>query len=1076
MWFVQAIIVAARRHTKIQQQKEQQRRNERKRFIKKSILKMQRSFAATAAARLAQADDILSETKSNDNNTSNDDSIKISTNKRMEVDSTKLSDIHSKSESDNGTSPKRSPFSLVRYIMPNSQETTLPPQAHTVARSAAIVSNQKDVSINDDKDDNAESKENYNLLKIGTDYFYIPFFFVQMLMLPVGFYVYLYNIFFATVVQHKEPSYRRRRIIEETIQITHWSCYGDDVQKRNNDGTGNKGIGRFLSLLQRQQHNLQKNHCREVYTTRTSISLSHAIINNIAIAMSIRMRPIIKFFKSKSKNLVHRNIRHILGNALRHPLTYHTYYMKLLRFIRWMNYLIPILSKLPMLQDNCVDLYKKYKQRRHAMIAQNVRKLYKRQLSRASLENYSATYVQKTYRAYMQRKYMSAAIQFHDMILNDSVIRIQNAFRAALQRARARIQLKQLQLQKLKEQQQQQQRQLQQSTTSFDESDRFCVEALEYDVNKYLNEKLLLRPNTRRAIIWKFVVVTAMIAEIVFLLVLPPLLSTYKTPLVRHKVPVSNHSQVSSRILPASTESTSSTTFDIEAALRALLVPVPVVELPQCHVEERMISINRPIQSMQFILFNVAESVHRTISVISRPQKAEITLPRTMPWYCSSKRYRTIQSVYIVTLDLIISNLIYLIGTLCYLDIFVIFFTGKYDPNSGTLVPKPFMERWIVPGLLLQLATNPLMGNTYKYATFIFRKVVYFGPSRTMRWTLALIYPMAKLMSRIIKVVWKKIVQVENEQLLSSHSSNDISSMSKISSVLSINNLPNVLGSFQKQQAETTTTTTKSRKVYPDTNPLRLSCIRRSTTVGTNMMGGAVTKASSSNTALSSMSMNRSPSLRYIHSKTKLFPGSHSTCSFAKTFSSIRLPATDGIIGSSGSVTNLTLPKVLSTIGLSKHNKHLRNSASELLMQYQHGNYDSRPDLFAHSVDYAGIFGDSSLMIQQQQQQEHLTTPNLIPSFDSSSNIISREWSSDDIHNNERSSSNTNYYQQQQYPQQLISSLPSSPIHVHHRLYQQRFGQITEQQESNVSGDSSRKKNIQKRKTIWNDLVLVVIK
>ena len=48
------------------------------------------------------------------------------------------------------------------------------------------------------------------------------------------------------------------------------------------------------------------------------------------------------------------------------------------------------------------------------------------------------------------------------------------------------------------------------------------------------------------------------------------------------------------------------------------------------------------------------------------------------------------------------------VHTVCFLDVFITFFTGELT-SGGTLVPKPFFKRFILPGIVLQLVVNPTM-------------------------------------------------------------------------------------------------------------------------------------------------------------------------------------------------------------------------------------------------------------------------------------------------------------------------------------------------------------------------------
>lgn len=57
-----------------------------------------------------------------------------------------------------------------------------------------------------------------------------------------------------------------------------------------------------------------------------------------------------------------------------------------------------------------------------------------------------------------------------------------------------------------------------------------------------------------------------------------------------------------------------------------------------------------------------------------------------------------------------------------FLDVFLTFLTGEISPTGGTLVPKPFIKRWLIPGIGLQLIVNPSMYGIYSLleASFLF--------------------------------------------------------------------------------------------------------------------------------------------------------------------------------------------------------------------------------------------------------------------------------------------------------------------------------------------------------------------
>jgi hypothetical protein len=94
------------------------------------------------------------------------------------------------------------------------------------------------------------------------------------------------------------------------------------------------------------------------------------------------------------------------------------------------------------------------------------------------------------------------------------------------------------------------------------------------------------------------------------------------------------------------------------------------------------------------------------------------------------------------------------------MDVFVTFFTGELDTETGVLIPKPFFTRWVFPGIALQLVLNPQMMviRQYVWKMFIFIQTV--GPIRMYRWSAAFFYPILSYSFRIsLGSLWKIIVQ-----------------------------------------------------------------------------------------------------------------------------------------------------------------------------------------------------------------------------------------------------------------------------------------------------------------------------
>lgn len=76
--------------------------------------------------------------------------------------------------------------------------------------------------------------------------------------------------------------------------------------------------------------------------------------------------------------------------------------------------------------------------------------------------------------------------------------------------------------------------------------------------------------------------------------------------------------------------------------------------------------------------------------------------PSHLPRHCSPLASR-VQQLYISAVPRVSRAALAFFITMCNLDVFVKFFTGAVDPWTGSLQPRPFVKRWIFPGLLFQL-------------------------------------------------------------------------------------------------------------------------------------------------------------------------------------------------------------------------------------------------------------------------------------------------------------------------------------------------------------------------------------
>lgn len=104
------------------------------------------------------------------------------------------------------------------------------------------------------------------------------------------------------------------------------------------------------------------------------------------------------------------------------------------------------------------------------------------------------------------------------------------------------------------------------------------------------------------------------------------------------------------------------------------------------------------------------------------------------------------------------------VGIAYFLDVFITFFTGEFHQESGVLIPKPFFQRWILPGLVLQLLVNPYMKAVSEWTLEVGSQLLDYGPIRVWRWVATVFFPLLYVMSmRIALPSWLKLVEYQNQ-------------------------------------------------------------------------------------------------------------------------------------------------------------------------------------------------------------------------------------------------------------------------------------------------------------------------
>lgn len=488
-----------------------------------------------------------------------------------------------------------------------------------------------------------------------------------------------------------------------------WNAMGDDenVDIVYIDERGNTQIG---------QH----------FTRHSTHSLLFVLCSYCSVAIArltgVTMKERIRYVKEMT-------IRRLISFAVFHPRKFVQRFRKVRTGIRWTKYLAPLFGACNKLLGNVKDLMTKHRQYREARRARLIRDKLWRQMDDDERREASAIRAQTIFRAMHARRRLNALVLTQDNKELIASVKLQAILRASLSRTRASVLKKKRELNRLLEQSLSATR-YNASQMSIDDRRRLyqLQDELNLKAKMLMNEKLLLRPNTTFAVYWKVLFVICTIFEI-SLLALNPRLKEYKN-------------KATGRCM------------GIGEALDYHIVPAPMSEWGQCapwFVNPSVTKKDPPL--VPFRALKKRFSWYKKGMILSRP------------WYCQEP-FVVIQSISIAILRIALTQTLVVVGVVCFLDVFVTFFTGELDPDTGKLKPKPFFTRWMFPGLLFQLLVNPQMETTSRHVLRLVRDTLQVGPGRAWRWTEALFYPLFIIMVAVIqRFLWRPLLQQQNANL-----------------------------------------------------------------------------------------------------------------------------------------------------------------------------------------------------------------------------------------------------------------------------------------------------------------------
>ena len=424
---------------------------------------------------------------------------------------------------------------------------------------------------------------------------------------------------------------------------------------------------------------------------------------------------------------------------------------------------------------NSRDFLKKRRQRKDAQKLQKIwQTLWKRKHTEMSPDE-AAKKIQAAYRRHCTLRRSRALKMLQMDKYTMACLRLQHIFRKRLDEARERIAEKRDRLDDLVR--------IQRSKQELTDDEKKTMYELQDELGErtrdLLNHKLLLRPNTRFAVLWKLLFIVAVFIEITqkaarpFLqdvnkkkgdkpVTMEELIANTFVPLRVAELPgcikeKPKHSMTYPRFLhlrkeleinetapqdgflidedgvPSYCESLRATLHDAFRDIVALaLIPKPVSQWPECQ--------NKP-KGFLDVLFT---------SATDEPK----------PWYCDHFHVQW-HTVYRQIVNFLLYEFLFILSVVMFMDVFVTFFSGEFCPITGELLPKPMFARWT--GLLLQLLINPRVANVSQATLQIFQKMIIIGPVRTYRWLITVAFPFSYYASALfITYVWLPYVEFEN--------------------------------------------------------------------------------------------------------------------------------------------------------------------------------------------------------------------------------------------------------------------------------------------------------------------------
>ena len=243
---------------------------------------------------------------------------------------------------------------------------------------------------------------------------------------------------------------------------------------------------------------------KETFTSTANVSLIYALFH-------FGMQNLSELLRERAVHHGKRSVFRWLRKSVLHPVKLAHTISKITQWIRWVRIVGPVIGTSNKLLGNTLDLVKKVKQRRDAILAAKIRRTLWLGMSEEQAMNHAATLVQSIYRSKRSRRERRALELLQGNKERLAAMKLQKRFREVLKRARRRLARKKRELEKLEAKAQRLNR------NKMTDSERIRMYKLQSelaeDAHAFINRNLL-RPNTTFSVVWRTTFVVSVILEL----------------------------------------------------------------------------------------------------------------------------------------------------------------------------------------------------------------------------------------------------------------------------------------------------------------------------------------------------------------------------------------------------------------------------------------------------------------------------------------------------------------------------------------------------------------------------------